>query len=57
MAKKKKTKKLNKEEFNLKALKQQGREINMNAHIVAPASVQKSKKVYSRKRKHKNMDY
>lgn len=53
----KKTKKLNKKELNLAAVKKQGREINMNARHVAPASVQKSKKVYTRKRKHKNSEY
>ncbi len=53
----KKKKKLSKEELNLSVIKKQGRELNLNAHKIAPASVESSKKVYTRKRKHKNREW
>lgn len=53
----KKKQKLSKQELNLAIIKKQGRELNLNAHKVAPASVQSSKKTYTRKRKHKNSEW
>ncbi len=48
------SKKISKKDINSAALKAAGRGVNLDAAKVAPASIQRSKKVYTRKRKHKN---
>ncbi len=48
------SKTISKADRNKAALKAAGRGINLDAAKVAPASIQRSKKVYTRKKKHKN---